>query len=61
MSKEKYRDNWERSVEEHKRQMDIWNELLPDGFQDAEITENLTGKAPKLPTSLPPKGRSSID
>ena len=32
MSKEKVRDNWEKSVEEHKRQMDIWNELLPDGF-----------------------------
>ena len=61
MSKEKVRDNWEKSVEEHKRQMDIWNELLPDGFQDAEITENLTGKAPKQPTTLPPRGRSSID
>ena len=53
--------DWEAQQREHKRQMDIWNELLPDGFQDAEITENLTGKAPKLPTSLPPKGRSSID
>jgi hypothetical protein len=61
MSKEKVRDNWERSVEEHKRQMDIWNELLPDGFEDAEITENITGKAPKSPTIMPPKGRSSID
>lgn len=61
MSREKVRDNWERSVQEHKRQMDIWNELLPDGFQDAEITENLTGKAPKPPTYLPPKGGSSID
>lgn len=53
--------DWEAQQREHKRQMEIWNELLPDGFQDAEITENLTGKAPKLPTSLPPKGRSSID
>jgi hypothetical protein len=53
--------DWEAQQREHKRQMEIWNELLPSGFQDAEITENLTGKAPKLPTSLPPKGRSSID
>lgn len=53
--------DWETQVREHKRQMDIWNELLPDGFQDAEITENLTGKAAQLPTSAPPKGRSSID
>ena len=61
MSKDKYRDNWDKAKLEHGRQMDIWSELLPDGFEDAQITENLTGKAPKLPTSLPPKGRSSID
>lgn len=61
MSREKHRDNWEKAKLEHRKQMDIWNELLPDGFEDAEITENLTGKAPKLPTSLPPRGRSSID
>jgi hypothetical protein len=61
MSREKHRDNWEKAKLEHSKQMDIWNELLPDGFEDAQITENLTGKAPKLPTSLPPRGRSSID
>ena len=61
MSREKFVDNWERSQREHKRQLEIWSELLPDGFQDAEITENLTGKAPERPTTLPPKGRSSID
>lgn len=61
MSKDKYRDNWDKAKQEHGRQMDIWSELLPDGFEDAQITENLTGKAPKLPTNLPPKGRSSID
>ena len=62
MSSGKIRDNWERSVEEHKRQMNLLDELIPDdAFQDAEITENLTGKAPKPPTYLPPKGGSSID
>jgi hypothetical protein len=54
--------DWETQVREHKRQMDKWDEIMPDGaFQDADVTENLTGKAPKLPTYLPPKGRSSID
>ena len=54
--------DWETQVREHKRQMDKWDEIMPDGaFQDADVTENLTGKAPKLPTSLPPRGRSSID
>ena len=44
------------------RQMNLLDELIPDdAFQDADITENLTGKAPKLPTYLPPKGGSSID
>jgi len=61
MSKEKHVDNWERSLREHKRQMDIWNELLPDGFEDAEIIENITGKAPERPSGMPPRGRSSID
>jgi len=61
MSKEKVTDNWDKAKLEHSRQMDIWNELLPDGFEDAEITENITGKAPKPPTIMPPKGRSSID
>ena len=61
MSREKYTDNWEKAKREHGRQMDIWNELLPDGFQDAEITENLTGKAPERPSGMPPVGRSSID
>ena len=62
MSREKVRDNGERRGEEHKRQMNLLDELIPDdAFQDADITENLTGKAPKLPTSLPPRGRSSID
>lgn len=61
MTREKFVDNWERSQREHKRQLEIWSELLPDGFQDAEITENLTGKAPERPTTLPPRGRSSID
>ena len=54
--------DWETQVREHKRHMDKWDEIMPDGaFQDADVTENLTGKAPKLPTSLPPKGGSSID
>lgn len=59
----KYRNrDWETQQKEHKRQMDKWDEIMPDGaFQDADVTENITGKAPKLPTSLPPKGRSSID
>ena len=44
------------------KQMELLDELIPDdAFQDAEITENLTGKAPKPPTIMPPKGRSSID
>ena len=44
------------------KQMELLDELIPDGaFQDAEITENITGKAPKLPTIMPPRGRSSID
>jgi len=44
------------------KQMELLDELIPDGaFQDAEITENLTGKAPKPPTIMPPRGRSSID
>ena len=61
MSREKFVDNWERSQREHKRQLEIWSELLPDGFEDVKIKENMTGKAPKRPTTLPPKGGSSID
>ena len=44
------------------KQMELLDELIPDGaFQDAEIIENITGKAPKPPTIMPPRGRSSID
>lgn len=54
--------DWETQVREHKRQMDKWDEIMPDdAFQDADVTENITGKAPKPPTIMPPKGRSSID
>lgn len=54
--------DWEMTKDDRARQMNLLDELIPDdAFQDADITENLTGKAPKLPTSLPPKGRSSID
>jgi hypothetical protein len=54
--------DWEMTKDDRARQMNLLDELIPDdAFQDADITENLTGKAPKLPTYLPPKGGSSID
>ena len=44
------------------KQMELLDELIPDdAFEDAEITENLTGKAVRPETHMPPKGRSSID
>ena len=59
MSKSK---DWEVTVHERRRQMELLDELIPDdAFQDAEITEKLTGKAPIPKTYMPPKGRSSID
>ena len=54
--------DWEMTKDDRARQMNLLDELIPDdAFQDADITENLTGKAPKPPTYLPPKGGSSID
>jgi hypothetical protein len=54
--------DWEMTKEDRARQMNLLDELIPDNaFQDAEITENLTGKASVPKTYMPPKGRSSID
>lgn len=59
MSKAK---DWEATIHERRRQMELLDELIPDdAFQDAEITENLTGKAPIPKTYMPAKGGSSID
>lgn len=54
--------DWQMTREDRVRQMSLLDELIPDGaFQDAEITENLTGKPQERPSGMPPKGRSSID
>ena len=39
----------------------ILDEIYPGGFVDADIKENLTGKAPKMPTQEFGKSASSLE
>jgi hypothetical protein len=39
----------------------ILDEVYPGGFVDAKIEENLTGKAPQIPTKEFAKGASSLE
>lgn len=54
------RDNWEDTVRKNRKAQEEWDRQLAEGFVDAPIKENLTGKAKKPEPHEPVKG-SSLD
>ncbi|WJE88122.1 hypothetical protein FAMCQIZV_CDS0041 [Phage C72C1] len=47
------REDWANTVRENRKIQQEWDRQIADGFVDAPVKENLTGKATK--PSLPPK------
>mgnify|MGYP006969399436 FL=1 len=54
------RDNWEDTVRKNRKAQEEWARQITDGFVDAPIKENLTGKAKRPEPHEPAKG-SSLD
>lgn len=53
--------DWEAQMRDHKRQWKDWDEICPDGFVDADIKEDMTGKAPPRPEYDKESGESSLN
>lgn len=53
--------DWEAQLREYRKQWKEWDEICPDGFVDADIKEDMTGKAAPRPEYDKESGESSLN